>query len=93
MTIREKFADLRFLVSKYKDNHMVPFHNEMDKMKNNNNDEEFETCISCEKLTTVKKTTNVVYRSGYIEGAGQLCLECTERDDKEAKHAQKLWRQ
>ena len=55
---------------------MVPFHNEMDKMKNNNNDEEFETCISCEKLTTVKKTTNVVYRSGYIEGAGQLCFSC-----------------
>jgi len=23
MTIREKFADLRFLVSKYKDNHMA----------------------------------------------------------------------
>jgi len=25
MTIREKFADLRFLVSKYKDNRMVIF--------------------------------------------------------------------
>jgi len=25
MTIREKFADLRFLVSKYKDNRMVLF--------------------------------------------------------------------
>ena len=39
-------------------------------------DEEIEICIKCGKLTTVKKTDNVVYRSGYIEGAGQLCFSC-----------------
>mgnify|MGYP001269132435 CR=1 FL=1 len=41
-------------------------------------EEEFEICIKCGKLTTVKKTDNVVYRSGYIEGAGQLCSSCSQ---------------
>ena len=41
-------------------------------------EEEFEICIKCGKLTTVKKTDNVVFRSGYIEGAGQLCFICTQ---------------
>ena len=57
-------------------------------------DEEFEICIKCGKLTTVKKgegveltTDNVVYRSGYIEGAGQLCLSCGQNTIKEwTKH-------
>jgi hypothetical protein len=43
-----------------------------------NNEEKFETCIKCGKLTTVKKTDNVVFRSGYIDGAGQLCFECSQ---------------
>ena len=42
------------------------------------NEEKFETCIKCGKLTTVEKTDNVIYRSGYIEGAGQLCFICTQ---------------
>ena len=41
-------------------------------------EEEFEICIKCGKLTTVKKTDNVVYRTGYIEGAGQLCFMCSQ---------------
>ena len=41
-------------------------------------EEVFETCIKCGKLTTVEKTADVVYRSGYIEGAGQLCFECNQ---------------
>ena len=41
-------------------------------------EEEFEICIKCGKLTTVKKTDNVVFRSGYIEGAGQLCFVCSQ---------------
>ena len=46
-------------------------------------EEEFETCIKCGKLTTVKKTDNVVYRSGYIEGVGQLCSSCCSQIKKE----------
>ena len=41
-------------------------------------EEEFEICIKCGKLTTTKKTYNIVYRSGYIEGAGQLCFICSQ---------------
>ena len=39
-------------------------------------EEEFETCVSCGKLTNIKKTDDVTFRSGYIEGAGQLCFVC-----------------
>ena len=47
-----------------------------------NNEEKFETCIKCGKLTTVEKTSNVVYRFGYIDGAGQLCFECSQTKEK-----------
>lgn len=36
----------------------------------------YETCIMCGKVTPVLKTTHIDYRTGYIEGAGQLCYEC-----------------
>ena len=53
---------------------------------------EIEICISCGKETKYKKSDDVTYRHNYIEGAGQLCLECGRRNDKEAEHAQKLWK-
>ena len=40
------------------------------------NTKEYDVCVSCGKTTSYKKTDNIVYRSGYIEGAGQLCFEC-----------------
>ena len=55
--------------------------------------EEYDVCVSCGKTTSYKKTDNIVYRSGYIEGAGQLCLDCAQRDNEEVKHAQQLWKQ
>ena len=42
------------------------------------NEEEYDICISCGKKTSYKKTDNVVYRSGYIEGPGQLCFVCSQ---------------
>ena len=33
-------------------------------------------CVSCGCETTYDKTDHVDYRIGYIEGAGQLCLDC-----------------
>ena len=39
--------------------------------------EEYDICVSCRKVTSYKKTDNIIYRSGYIEGAGQLCFVCT----------------
>ena len=53
---------------------------------------EIEICISCGKETKYKKGDDVTYRHNYIEGAGQLCLECGRRNNKEAEHAQKLWK-
>ena len=53
---------------------------------------EIEICISCGAETSYKKDDNVTYRQDYIEGAGQLCLDCGRRNNKEAEHARKLWK-
>ena len=42
------------------------------------NEEEFEICLTCGKTTSYKKTDDIVFRYGYIEGAGQLCFECSQ---------------
>jgi hypothetical protein len=39
--------------------------------------DEIEMCVSCGAETSYKKGTNVIFRHGYIDGAGQLCLECS----------------
>ena len=39
-------------------------------------DEIYDVCVSCGQQTSYKKTDNITYRFGYIEGAGQLCFEC-----------------
>ena len=39
-----------------------------------------EICIICGKETTVDINTHVDYRIGYIEGAGQLCPSCYNKD-------------
>lgn len=36
----------------------------------------YETCIMCGKETTTLKSTHIDFRTGYVEGAGQLCWEC-----------------
>ena len=53
---------------------------------------EIEICISCGKETKYKKDDDVTHRHDYIEGAGQLCLECAQKDDKEAEYARNLWK-
>jgi hypothetical protein len=35
-----------------------------------------EICILCGKETTVDVDTHIDFRTGYIEGSGQLCYEC-----------------
>ena len=39
----------------------------------------YEECILCGIETTTLKTTHIDFRTGYIEGAGQLCNECYEK--------------
>ena len=38
--------------------------------------DEYEICILCGDVTGVKRSTHVDFRTGYIEGAGQLCNKC-----------------
>jgi hypothetical protein len=40
--------------------------------------EEYDICVCCGDPTPYNKTDNIVYRNGYIEGAGQLCVECSQ---------------
>ena len=42
------------------------------------NEEEYDICVSCGKVTSFKKTDHTDFRYGYIEGAGQLCFVCTQ---------------
>ena len=33
-------------------------------------------CVNCKKETLYSEKTHVDFRLGYVEGAGQLCLDC-----------------
>jgi len=33
-------------------------------------------CVTCNKESVYDKEEHIDFRIGYIEGAGQLCLEC-----------------
>ena len=39
---------------------------------------EVEICVSCGAETSFKKGDDVTFRYGYIEGAGQLCFNCSQ---------------
>lgn len=41
-----------------------------------------EICIKCGKETNVDVTTHVDFRTGYIEGVGQLCMSCYNGPDE-----------
>ena len=62
--------------------HHVPLtideNNNVTSVGHNHNDL-YEDCIMCGKKTTTLKTTHIDFRTGYIEGAGQLCKDCYEK--------------
>ena len=33
-------------------------------------------CVNCKRESLYSKETHIDFRIGYIEGAGQLCLDC-----------------
>ena len=41
-------------------------------------EEKMDICVSCGAETSYKKTDNIEFRYGYIEGAGQLCFTCSQ---------------
>ena len=53
-----------------------------------------ETCITCKSETPYHISTDIEYRSHYVEGAGQLCKECWndyfEDDDKVLMISEKI---
>ena len=40
---------------------------------------EKDKCVNCKRETLYSKETHVDFRLGYVEGAGQLCLDCYEK--------------
>lgn len=44
-----------------------------------------EICILCGEETTVDINTHIDYRTGYIEGAGQLCIKCYRKGNSEGR--------
>ena len=49
-----------------------------------------DTCIMCGKETAYDFETHIDYRTGYIEGVGQLCLRCYSKDSSEDQLRPKL---
>jgi hypothetical protein len=49
------------------------------------NNDIYEDCILCGVKTTTLKTTHVDFRTGYVEGAGQLCRECYMKGSSESR--------
>jgi hypothetical protein len=49
------------------------------------NNDIYEDCILCNSKTTTLKTTHIDFRTGYIEGAGQLCRECYMKGNAESR--------
>jgi hypothetical protein len=51
-------------------------------------------CVSCGVETLYDKTDHVDFRLGYVEGAGQLCLDCYDEiygtKTKKEKHKEDL---
>jgi hypothetical protein len=45
----------------------------------------YEQCILCGVETTTLKTTHIDFRTGYIEGAGQLCRECYMKGNSDSR--------
>lgn len=45
----------------------------------------YEDCILCKEKTTTLKSTHIDFRTGYIEGAGQLCRECYMKGSSESR--------
>lgn len=43
---------------------------------NQNQENIYETCVLCGKLTDVRIDTHIDYRYGYVEGSGQCCRTC-----------------
>lgn len=46
--------------------------------KQQNNKVEMDKCVICGKDTIYPKDLHIDYRLYYIEGAGQLCVDCYE---------------
>jgi hypothetical protein len=42
---------------------------------------EYDHCVLCGKETVYKRSTHIDMRHGYIEGAGQLCPSCANKDE------------
>jgi hypothetical protein len=39
-------------------------------------------CVMCDKITLYDVTEHIDSRYGYVEGAGQLCIDCYEKATK-----------
>ena len=43
---------------------------------NQNNDDLYDTCVMCGGKSHELKTTHIDFRTGYVEGSGQICIKC-----------------
>lgn len=46
---------------------------------------EFDVCVVCGKPSHEPKDKHVDFRTGYVEGSGQVCLDCYKRGSSEGR--------
>lgn len=44
-------------------------------------DDGYDLCVMCKAKTEYKTTHDANYREGYIEGGGQLCINCRSKEE------------
>jgi len=54
-------------------------------LRESDTDSDYDRCVRCGKITQAKKTEHIDYRTGYIEGVGQLCFDCTQQVEEIAQ--------
>lgn len=49
--------------------------------------EEYEVCVMCGAITHIPTSMPLQMRTGYLSGAGQLCIECADKNVAEERAA------
>jgi len=44
-------------------------------------DDDYEKCVMCGESVPYLKSTHIDRRVGYVEGAGQLCKDCFQKEN------------
>lgn len=68
--LRKEHEEFRMEVKKYADTIKIP---------DSPNSDQYDMCVSCGRPTPYPKNLDISKRHCYVEGSGQLCVECCKQ--------------